>query len=62
MYSDQRTTKKKQDLGRSNRLLYLIRHGPNREQRVQQYGCVCIRCSGNVLTEPLPSSDKGIRM
>jgi hypothetical protein len=48
-------------LGRTNRLLSLIRHGQHRKRRVQQffYRCVCIRWHGNVFTEPLPSNDKG---
>jgi hypothetical protein len=35
----------------------LIRHGPHRKRCVQQffYCCMCIRCRGNVFTEPLPS-------
>jgi hypothetical protein len=38
----------------------LIRHGPHRNRRVQQfiYCCVCIRCRVNVFTEPLPSNDR----
>jgi hypothetical protein len=49
-------------LGRTNRLLSSIRHGPHRKRRVQQffYCCVCIRYRGNVSTEPLPSNDRGI--
>jgi hypothetical protein len=49
-------------LGRTNRPLSLIRHGPHRKQRVQQwfYCCVCIRYRGNFSTEPLPSNDRGI--
>jgi hypothetical protein len=41
-----------------------IRHGPHRKRRVQQFFncCVYIRCSGNVLTEPLSSNDKGTHM
>jgi hypothetical protein len=48
-------------LGRTNRLLPFIRHGPHRKRRVQQffYCCVCIRYHGNVSTEPLPSNDRG---
>jgi hypothetical protein len=39
---------------------YLIRHGPHRKRRAQQfYCCVCIRCRGNVFTEPLPGNDRG---
>jgi hypothetical protein len=40
----------------------LIRHTPHRKRRVQQllYCCVCIRYRGNISTEPLSSSDKGI--
>jgi hypothetical protein len=43
----------------SSRLLtfhhYLIRHGSHKKHRAQQlyYCCVCVRCRGNVLTEPL---------
>jgi hypothetical protein len=53
---------KQEVLGRTNRLLSLIRHGPHWKRRVQQffYCCVCIRYRGNVSTEPLPSNDKGI--
>jgi hypothetical protein len=49
-------------LGRTNRLLSLIRHGPHWKRRVQQffYYCVCIRYRGNVSTESLPSNDTGI--
>jgi hypothetical protein len=49
-------------LGRTNRLLSLIRHGPHWKRRVQQffYCCVCIRYRGNVSSEPLPSNDRGI--
>jgi hypothetical protein len=49
-------------LGRTNRLLSLIRHGPHWKRRVQQffYCCVCIRFRRNVSTEPLPRNDKGI--
>jgi hypothetical protein len=53
---------KQEVLGRTNRLLSLIRHGPHWKRRVQQffYCCVCIRYSDNVFTEPLPSNDRGI--
>jgi hypothetical protein len=53
---------KKVFLGRTNRLLSLIRYGPHLRRRVQQFffRCVCIRCRSNVSTEPLPSNDKGI--
>jgi hypothetical protein len=65
---------KKEVLGRTNRLLSLIRHGPHRKRRVQQffYCCECISYRGNVsieplpskygriFTEPLPSNDNGI--
>jgi hypothetical protein len=39
---------------------YLIRHGPNRKHRVQQfsYCCVCIPCRGNVFTKPLPCNGR----
>jgi hypothetical protein len=48
-------------LGRTNRLLSLIRHGPH-WKRAQKffYCCVCIRYRGNVSNEPLPSNDRGI--
>jgi hypothetical protein len=37
----------------------LIGYGPHRKRQVQQfYCCVCIRCRGNVSTEPLPSNGK----
>jgi hypothetical protein len=54
---------KKQDvLGRTNRLLSSVRHGPHWKRHVQQffYCCACIRHRGNVSTEPLPSNDRGI--
>jgi hypothetical protein len=49
-------------LGRTNRLLSLIRHGPHWKRRVQQFfHCrMCIRYCGNVSTEPLPRNDRGI--
>jgi hypothetical protein len=42
----------------------LIRHGLHRKRLVQQffYCCVCIRCRGNVFTEPLLSDDRGIHI
>jgi hypothetical protein len=48
--------------GRTNRRLFLIRHGQNWKRRVQKFFfCwVCIRYRGNVSTEPLPSKDRGI--
>jgi hypothetical protein len=51
----------KQDfLGRTNRLLCLIRHGPHWKRRAQHFFyCVCMRYRGNVSTEPLPSNDRG---
>jgi hypothetical protein len=51
-----------EDLGRTNRLLFLIRHGQHWKRRIQQffYCFVCIRYRGNVSTEPLPSNDRGI--
>jgi hypothetical protein len=55
--------KKKQEvLGRTNRLLSLIRHEPHWKRRVQQffYCCVCIRYRGNISTEPLPSTERVI--
>jgi hypothetical protein len=56
------TRRKQQVLGRTNRLLSLIRHGPHWERRVQQffYCCVCIRHLGKISTEPLPSNDTEI--
>jgi hypothetical protein len=52
----------KQVLGRNNRILVLIRHGPHWKRRVQQnvYCCVCIRYRGKVSTEPLPSNGRRI--
>jgi hypothetical protein len=42
----------------------LIRHGPHRKRGVQQFfcSCACIRCRGNVSTEPSPINDIGIHM
>jgi hypothetical protein len=42
----------------------LIRHGRHRNRRVQQflYCCVCVRCSVNVSTEPMPSNKRGIQI
>jgi hypothetical protein len=42
----------------------LIRHGPHKNRRVQQffYCCMCICCRGNVFTESLPSNDRGIHI
>jgi hypothetical protein len=53
---------RKEVLGRTNRLLSLIRHGPQRKRCIQQFFCccACIRCHGNVLTEMLPRNDRGI--
>jgi hypothetical protein len=44
--------------------LPFIWHGPHRELRVEQlfHCCVCVRCRGNVFTEPLPGNDKGIHI
>jgi hypothetical protein len=39
----------------------LIRHGKRRVQHLF-YCCVCIRCHGNVFTEPLPSNDRVIHI
>jgi hypothetical protein len=51
-----------QVLGRTNRLLSLIRHGPHWKRRVQQffYCCLCIRYRDNVSTEPLRNNDGAI--
>jgi hypothetical protein len=51
-------------MGRINRLLSLIRHGPHWKRRLQQffYHCVCIRYRGKVFTEPLPSHDRAIHI
>jgi hypothetical protein len=55
------TNLKQEVLGRTNRLLSLIRHGPYWKRRVQQFSCfACIRYRGNVSTEPLPINDRGI--
>jgi hypothetical protein len=39
-----------------------IVHGPHRKRHGQQffYCCMCIHCSDNFFTEPLPSNDRGI--
>jgi hypothetical protein len=42
---------KQEVLGRTNRLLSLIRHNQ------QFFYCMCICCRGNVFTERLPSND-----
>jgi hypothetical protein len=51
-------------LGRTDRLLSLIRHAPSRKQRLQRffYFSVCIHCSGNVFIEPLATNERGIRI
>jgi hypothetical protein len=57
------TCKDKQEvLGRTNRPLVLMRHGPHRKRRVQQFFncCVCICCRGNVFIDPFPSIERGI--
>jgi hypothetical protein len=53
---------KQEILVRTNCLFSLIRHGDHKKRRVQQffYCQVCIRCSGNVFTEPLRSNDSRI--
>jgi hypothetical protein len=53
---------KQEVLRRTNRLLFLIRHGTHWKRRVQQffYCCVCICYLVYVSTEPLPSNDRGI--
>jgi hypothetical protein len=40
----------------------LIRHEAHRKRLVQQflYCCPCIRCRGNMFTEPLPSDNRGV--
>jgi hypothetical protein len=55
-------TDQQEILVRTNRLPSLIRHGPHRKRRVQQfcYCYLCICCCVNVSTEPLPSNDWGI--
>jgi hypothetical protein len=57
-----RGKQKQEVLGRTNRLLSLIRHWPHRKRCVQKffYCCLCIRYRGNISTEPLPSNDRGI--
>jgi hypothetical protein len=56
--------KKQEVLGRTIRLLSLVRHGPHRKGRVQQlfYCYGRIRCRCNVFTKPLPSNDRGIHI
>jgi hypothetical protein len=53
--------KKQEVLGRTNRLLSFIRHGPHLKRRIQQflYYCVCIRYRGNFSSDPMPSNDRG---
>jgi hypothetical protein len=61
--STQKHERQKQGvLGRTNRLLSLIRHEPHSKRRAQQffYCCVCIRYRGDVSTEPLSCNDSGI--
>jgi hypothetical protein len=55
------TIGKQEVLAITDRVLSLIRHGPHKKRRVQQffYCCVCICCRGNIFTEPLPSNDNG---
>jgi hypothetical protein len=62
--SDTKTKTTQEVLGRTNRLLSLIRHGPHWKRRVQQffYCFVCIRYRGKVSTEPSPSNDRGIHI
>jgi hypothetical protein len=52
---------KQEVLGRTNRLLSLIKHRPHRRRRVTQffYCGVCVRCRGNVFTKLLPSNNMG---
>jgi hypothetical protein len=53
--------KEQEVLGRTNRLLSLILHGPHWKRRVQQFCCcLCIRYRGNVFTEPLLRNNRGI--
>jgi hypothetical protein len=42
----------------------LIRHEPHTKRCTKQffYCCICIRCRGNVFSEPLPSNDRGIHI
>jgi hypothetical protein len=37
----------------------LILHGPHRKRSVRNlfYCCLCVRCRGNVFTDPLPSNE-----
>jgi hypothetical protein len=43
--------------------LTFLWYDTDRMERVQQfYVCACIRCRGDVFTEPLPSNDKRIQM
>jgi hypothetical protein len=61
MNEEQEIILKQEVLGRTNRLLSFIQHGPHWKRRAQQFFdcCVCIRYRGNVSTEPLPTNDRG---
>jgi hypothetical protein len=52
---------KQEVLGRTSRLLSLIRNGSLWKRRVQQFFCCCMCISylGNVSTKPFPSNDRG---
>jgi hypothetical protein len=52
-------TEKQEVLGRINAYFPLIPHGPHRNRHIHQFFyCLCIRWSGNVLTEPLLSNNR----
>jgi hypothetical protein len=60
----ERKAKKGQEvLGKLIAYFPLIRHGPQRRRPAQQFCCsVCIRCRGNVFSEPFPSNAMGIQI
>jgi hypothetical protein len=57
-----KTMDQQEVLGRSNRLVSLIRHGPYWKRCVQQffYCCMCICYRGKFSIEPLPSNNRRI--
>jgi hypothetical protein len=50
---------KQEVLGRTNRVICLLRNAPHTKRRVHEflYCWMCIRCRGNVFTERLPKNE-----